>query len=450
MRLNETSYTGKWRRIFWFDFLPFYQCFLVEPLIYENVPKADGLGGQCDGMQAGSVHKRAASAGSEVRLLRETALQLRRELVESRAETQRATDRLHTLIGLVKRAWSGDETAAVHVANIVGVAPPTFQPETAGTRMSGDQADRNTRLTALPKSRAVNNWALLTIRVLNREYCMLEEELRQQQQQYLHRREMFMNEQLQDKPDKVRLSSAKKRPTLGDVGRLGTPSDKLNTATAPPPSPDTTKPPLPHGRSPSHGHLYRPASGKKPTLQDDSIHSLVDLFIEPAYSAKKNKEVNRLRERAGSVGEDSEKYYQSFSERYPKQPDLYSANEILEQRKRPVSAKELKEKDAIRARPKSGVKQQVRNKSEVPDKARPSSAQVFLTQKRESSNPVLTKNELKENKKSNTAKRPVVKKSEQAEAFAKELQRMEDMEREFKKTTKMLQQRLGISGEGEV
>ena len=95
------------------------------------------------------------------------------------------------------------------------------------------------------------------------------------------------------------------------------------------------------------------------------------------------------------------------------------------------------------------VKQQSKNKSEVPDKARPSSAQVFLTQKRES-NPVLTKNELKENKKSNTTKRPVVKKSEQAEAFAKELVRMEEMEREFKKTTKMLQQRLGISGEGEV
>ncbi|XP_035680569.1 uncharacterized protein LOC118418682 isoform X2 [Branchiostoma floridae] len=349
-------------------------------------------------MQAGSGHRRAASAGSEVRLLRETASQLRRELVESRAETQKATDRLHTLIGLVKRAWSGDETAAVHVANIVGVAPPSFHPDTTakgnlGTRMSGDQEEKSFRLTALPKSRAVNNWALLTIRVLNREYCMLEEELRQQQHQYLHRREMFMNEQLQDKP----------------------------------------------------------ASGKRPTLQDDSIHSLVDLFIEPTYSAKKNKlkEVNRMRERAGSVGEDSEKYYQSFSERYPKQPDLYSASEILDQRKRPVSAKELKEKDAMRARPKSGVKQQSKNKSEVPDKARPSSAQVFLTQKRES-NPVLTKNELKENKKSNTTKRPVVKKSEQAEAFAKELVRMEEMEREFKKTTKMLQQRLGISGEGEV
>ncbi|XP_035680568.1 uncharacterized protein LOC118418682 isoform X1 [Branchiostoma floridae] len=407
-------------------------------------------------MQAGSGHRRAASAGSEVRLLRETASQLRRELVESRAETQKATDRLHTLIGLVKRAWSGDETAAVHVANIVGVAPPSFHPDTTakgnlGTRMSGDQEEKSFRLTALPKSRAVNNWALLTIRVLNREYCMLEEELRQQQHQYLHRREMFMNEQLQDNPSKVRISSAKKRPTLGDVGRLGTPTDKLNTATAPPPSPEATKPPLPHGRSPSHGHLYRPASGKRPTLQDDSIHSLVDLFIEPTYSAKKNKlkEVNRMRERAGSVGEDSEKYYQSFSERYPKQPDLYSASEILDQRKRPVSAKELKEKDAMRARPKSGVKQQSKNKSEVPDKARPSSAQVFLTQKRES-NPVLTKNELKENKKSNTTKRPVVKKSEQAEAFAKELVRMEEMEREFKKTTKMLQQRLGISGEGEV
>ncbi|XP_078608311.1 uncharacterized protein LOC144880155 [Branchiostoma floridae x Branchiostoma japonicum] len=409
-------------------------------------------------MQAGSGHRRAASAGSEVRLLRETASQLRRELVESRAETQKATDRLHTLIGLVKRAWSGDETAAVHVANIVGVAPPSFHPDTTaeykgniGTRMSGDQEKKSFRLTALPKSRAVNNWALLTIRVLNREYCMLEEELRQQQHQYLHRREMFMNEQLQDNPSKVRISSAKKRPTLGDVGRLGTPTDKLNTATAPPPSPESTKPPLPHGRSPSHGHLYRPASGKRPTLQDDSIHSLVDLFIEPTYSAKKNKlkEVNRMRERAGSVGEDSEKYYQSFSERYPKQPDLYSASEILDQRKRPVSAKELKEKDAMRARPKSGVKQQIKNKSEVPDRARPSSAQVFLTQKRES-NPVLTKNELKENKKSNTTKRPVVKKSEQAEAFAKELVRMEEMEREFKKTTKMLQQRLGISGEGEV
>eukprot|EP00058_Branchiostoma_floridae_P026846 XP_002612337.1 hypothetical protein BRAFLDRAFT_80041 [Branchiostoma floridae] len=383
-------------------------------------------------MQAGSGHRRAASAGSEVRLLRETASQLRRELVESRAETQKATDRLHTLIGLVKRAWSGDETAAVHVANIVGVAPPSFHPDTTakgnlGTRMSGDQEEKSFRLTALPKSRAVNNWALLTIRVLNREYCMLEEELRQQQHQYLHRREMFMNEQLQDNPSKVRISSAKKRPTLGDVGRLGTPTDKLNTATAPPPSPEATKPPLPHGRSPSHGHLYRPASGKRPTLQDDSIHSLVDLFIEPTYSAKKNKlkEVNRMR-----------------------QPDLYSASEILDQRKRPVSAKELKEKDAMRARPKSGVKQQSKNKSEVPDKARPSSAQVFLTQKRES-NPVLTKNELKENKKSNTTKRPVVKKSEQAEAFAKELVRMEEMEREFKKTTKMLQQRLGISGEGE-
>nr|XP_032826990.1 uncharacterized protein LOC116952070 isoform X1 [Petromyzon marinus] len=68
--------------------------------------------------------KRASSAGYEVFRLRETVARLNRELIALRAAVHFGQEQLGCLTGLVKRAWTGDAAAAVHVANIVGVAPP--------------------------------------------------------------------------------------------------------------------------------------------------------------------------------------------------------------------------------------------------------------------------------------------------------------------------------------
>lgn len=44
------------------------------------------------------------------------------------------------------RAWAGDATAAIHVANIVGVAPPDYYED-----------ENKVSVTAVPKVRTLNN-----------------------------------------------------------------------------------------------------------------------------------------------------------------------------------------------------------------------------------------------------------------------------------------------------
>lgn len=56
----------------------------------------------------------------EVQTLRDEADTLRQQLMRSEHEAGKLADQLNCLILLVKQAWAGDHTAAMHVAKIVG------------------------------------------------------------------------------------------------------------------------------------------------------------------------------------------------------------------------------------------------------------------------------------------------------------------------------------------
>ncbi len=49
----------------------------------------------------------------------------------------------------------------------------------------------------LLKTRAVSNWAKLTVGLLNQEYYQLEQAAQLQQQRHLHQRQLYLDEQLQ-------------------------------------------------------------------------------------------------------------------------------------------------------------------------------------------------------------------------------------------------------------
>lgn len=86
---------------------------------------------------------------------------------------------------MVFRSWAGDNEASIHVANIVGVAPPSLEA----------QVDSN-RLVAVPKSRALNNWAMFTVGVLKNLYEQHEDILYKKKREYLLERESYLDAQL--------------------------------------------------------------------------------------------------------------------------------------------------------------------------------------------------------------------------------------------------------------
>lgn len=77
--------------------------------------------------------ERHRNVSKECQALRDLVNKLKLELLQSQVEAQKVRDQLQCVIYLVRRAWQGDETASIHVSNIVGVAPPRIQknPELA-------------------------------------------------------------------------------------------------------------------------------------------------------------------------------------------------------------------------------------------------------------------------------------------------------------------------------
>lgn len=144
-------------------------------------------------MQRGQTDKdRRRNATQECQALRDLVNKLKMELLQSQVETQKVKDQLQCMIYLVRRAWQGDDVASIHVANIVGVAPPKMQ------RSDHDE------IVATPKSRALNGWARLVIGLLNRMYQEEELELRAKQLLYMRDREELLDEQLMSHKDITR------------------------------------------------------------------------------------------------------------------------------------------------------------------------------------------------------------------------------------------------------
>ncbi|KAK3750551.1 hypothetical protein QZH41_011083, partial [Actinostola sp. cb2023] len=89
-------------------------------------------------------------------------------------------------------AWSGDKIADLHVANIVGVAPPAIQKK------------EQEQFKVFSKPDPVNNWARLCVGLLNKMYREEELELRASQLMYLQDREGYLDDELACHSDVMR------------------------------------------------------------------------------------------------------------------------------------------------------------------------------------------------------------------------------------------------------
>lgn len=112
---------------------------------------------------------------------------LKQDLQQSKAENHKLVDQLNCLISLVKRAWSGEQGAILHLANIVGMEAPKFE---------SNDVNRNTPVA--DKTRAVKNWERFAVKLLEREYAAIQEEIRERQRMHIQNRQLYMNDVLDD------------------------------------------------------------------------------------------------------------------------------------------------------------------------------------------------------------------------------------------------------------
>ncbi|PIK43570.1 hypothetical protein BSL78_19591 [Apostichopus japonicus] len=354
-------------------------------------------------------HARTSSASRDNRAFREAIATMRQELLESQAETQRAKDQLNCLIMLVRRAWSGDQAASVHVANIAGVAPPIFQQEAEA-------------VTAVYKSKAVHHWAMLTVGLLNQHYSQLEEHALALAKKRLQQRQDFLDVQLHHH------------------------TDILN-------SPPTV--PLKHHQQ---AELKKPSffltnPGSYQASTEDSASSLVE-FLYPGNDMKAKRT-------------------EKESQRNNNKSKLFAVPDELSNKsktRRPVSAQHLKKADAQRARPRSAVvktaikgerplkyettrplsgktkSQRDRGKSDSPATKSRLTEQTHPRQEYGEDEYSLDSNENEEESERAWKKGPI----SMEDSVAEELRNIKRMEEDFKKTTKLLQQKLGISNTGAV
>ncbi|XP_057292090.1 uncharacterized protein LOC130614671 [Hydractinia symbiolongicarpus] len=110
---------------------------------------------------------------------------LKLQVQQTDKESRRLRGQLQCLKLLVKRSWAGDNEASIHVANILGVAPPSLEAHVDSSR-----------LVAVPKSRALNNWAMFTVGVLKNLYAKHEDILYKKKREYLLERESYLDAQL--------------------------------------------------------------------------------------------------------------------------------------------------------------------------------------------------------------------------------------------------------------
>ncbi|XP_060081115.1 uncharacterized protein LOC132560469 [Ylistrum balloti] len=145
------------------------------------------VGGQGDRAVYGHVgHPQNMTA------LLDTITKLKQDIAQSHAEKQNLAEQMNVLITLVKRSWSGDYNASLHLGNIIGLQPPDF--------MQSSQDGKRTTNTPIPeiKEKVVRTWERLAIKLLDREYAQIQEEIQVRQQTYMRNRQLYMDEVLQN------------------------------------------------------------------------------------------------------------------------------------------------------------------------------------------------------------------------------------------------------------
>ncbi|XP_030831711.1 uncharacterized protein LOC105436842 [Strongylocentrotus purpuratus] len=381
-------------------------------------------------------HQRSLSSASiDNKAFREAISKMRNDVFESKAETQRVRDQLNCLVMLVKRAWTGDQAAVVHVSNIVGAPIPSFLRRMEDGELHGEF-----------KNAAVHHWAVLSIGLLNRHYQQLEAEGLAYAKARLQHRQEYLDQQLQAH-----------RETLMKEKRLL--KKRILSANAQPRLPEQVF-------QPANSRVYRDESHRGNTEMAAHPGNLIE-FLYPGKKIGPQPKQNRLVQRRYS------------------QPGLYDSSGVVEKPKRPVSAIHQRKTDAERARARSAVKT-VTVKGDRPLKyetTRPVSAKnistTFITDPAHSSSNMnnslsrkpraksakayigLNSRSLHSNERRCPAPTPTGQdygshdNNEHAEdmghvspfrdGVTSDLKKIELMEEDFRKTATMLQHKLGIS-----
>ncbi|CAG5120753.1 unnamed protein product [Candidula unifasciata] len=138
--------------------------------------------------------------------------QMKQELAAKRAENHKLTDQVNCLISLIKRSWTGDVNAVLHLSNIVGMEPPPHLSMSAG-----QDARPNSQLYPATMTRCEKHWERLTIKLLNKEYLSVQREIREYQQRHFESRQAYMDAVLQDHQQTMSRTALHRKSDLADM-----------------------------------------------------------------------------------------------------------------------------------------------------------------------------------------------------------------------------------------
>ncbi|ELT95791.1 hypothetical protein CAPTEDRAFT_221045 [Capitella teleta] len=374
-----------------------------------------------------NASRRNSSALPDGFMPHEKVEQLQFELLNSQTELRRVSDQLNCLIMLVKKAWMGDSSAAKHVAKIVGVAPPDVD------ELEIDPDKMIANYITKPKSKALNHWALLTIGLLNRDYKQLERQLEEEQLQHLQQREQLLDRELSSAPPFSllhRRPSLERRPRNNGFVRE---EEQRRVPARPPPSPvpsqDSQIPlssrPSSAWKKPTVKHLYR--TPQKNNDLEGGSRSKFNTLSDMGYTSE--------------VAYDDPDRYSMFG--------LFDTNVLSPEKKRPPSGKKQRMEDRVRARPKSAVitgcasKGQRALRSETTTPIKPSTE----NRRAKSAGPAPKSQPSNQNQ---APRKPIPKilPPESVVEFTNDVQQMNELEDNFKRSAVELQKRLGIPSAG--
>lgn len=288
---------------------------------------------------------------------------LKKDLQQSRAENSKLVDQLNVLISLVKRAWSGEQGATMHLANIVGVPPPNF---------TGSEPLRNTPVP--DKTRAVKNWERMAIRLLEKDYAAIQAEIKERQKLYMERRQIYMDYVIQDHQDEMAKFNLQRQKSSSSVHDVDSKFLRCYSAKA--------------GGSRKKASAYRPKSAysSQPRtasdLADRAEMSVGELIGQNTTQGQQQTQQNTNAAftglyRMSSVENDKRpprRRQQSFDDpnRY-KQSNLFDPDVIF-------SPEMMSESGSVRSRPSSASTKHSQSTTSL--KVRPKSA-VFITEARQ-------------------------------------------------------------------
>ncbi|XP_059177221.1 uncharacterized protein LOC131956688 [Physella acuta] len=304
-------------------------------------------------------------------LAKNALLSLKQELLHYQQENKKMTDQLNCLVSLIKRSWTGDRLATVHLSKIVGLPPPPV----ANTEGNVARPNSTVDFASSKKIRCEQNWERLAIKLLDREYMSVQKEISDHQQRYMENRKYYMEAILQDHHNNMAHISLhrKTEPTAEEMGKMKVPQTKTQ-----------------------RGSLRRTqsAGSRKFLMAQDTVGqvevSLRDLVGQPvmADSVVTDQMVNK---EVKTITPTQNGYRRPFSSAHKRRmprnmyndPNRYNQKNLFElsddecvQRLRPVSASILKEGDIQRSRPRLSA---INSGDDISENQN----QVFLTQKQE-------------------------------------------------------------------